>query len=351
MNESQVIELLKKIKYPGFSRDIVSFGIIANATLEESFVKVGLELTAQDPKIPQQLKKEIESLLLEEEDISNVEVEIKNKFEEQKTGNQVNTPNKLEGVKSIIAVASGKGGVGKSTISANLACALSKVLAETADGQPKVGLMDCDVYGPSIPQLMGSWDSPTLVEENIISPVVNYGVKIISMGSLVDEESPIVWRGPMIMKTIQQFTSNVDWGELDVLLIDLPPGTGDAQLSLTQILALDGVIIVTTPQKTAFDVAKRGARMFEKVNVPYLGVVENMSYFVNPQNEERSYPFGQGGGQVVADDLKTNLLAEIPLDEEIRMGGDHGVPIVIADPKHPASQEFLSLAERLVKKD
>ena len=205
------------------------------------------------------------------------------------------------------------------------------------------------MYGPSVPQLMGSVERPTVIGENRISPNINFGVKLISMGLLVDEESPIIWRGPMVMKTIQQFAENVDWGDLDFLLIDLPPGTGDAQLSLAQIMPLDGAIIVTTPQKTAFEVAKRGARMFEKVNIPLLGVVENMSFFKNTENGSKSYPFGKGGGEITAKALDTTLLAEIGLDEEIREGGDHGLPIVISDPENENSQLFLHLAEKLVK--
>ena len=192
----------------------------------------------------------------------------------------------LSKVKRIIAVASGKGGVGKSTLSVNLACALAKM--KNQEGEPlKIGLMDCDLYGPSVPLLIGASGRPELVGDNILAPVQSYGVKTISMGLLIDEESPVVWRGPMIMKTIQQFAHNVVWEELDYLMIDLPPGTGDAQLSLAQILPLDGALIVTTPQKAAVDVAKRGARMFEKVNVPILRVVENMSCLLDEQSGKK----------------------------------------------------------------
>jgi len=209
--------------------------------------------------------------------------------------------------------------------------------------------MDCDVYGPSVPLLIGASGQPQALGENLIAPVESYGVKVMSMGLLVDEETPVVWRGPMVMKTIQQFAGNVEWGELDILFIDLPPGTGDAQLSLAQTMPLDGVVIVTTPQKAAVDVARRGARMFEKVNVPILGVIENMSFLLNEETNEKSYLFGQGGGPTTAQALSTAFLGEIPIHEEIRMGGDHGVPITKSNPDHFASEAIRSVAKEIIE--
>ena len=209
--------------------------------------------------------------------------------------------------------------------------------------------MDCDVYGPSVPLLLGSTDRPKLIGENILAPNESFGIKLMSMGLLIDEESPVVWRGPMVMKTIQQFASNVEWGELDYLLIDLPPGTGDAQLSLAQTLPLNGAVIVTTPQKAAVDVARRGARMFEKVNVPILGVVENMSYLENPENGEKNFIFGQGGGDKTAQDLDTKLLGQVPLDQNVREGGDHGIPVVISHSECRASLAFKEIASKLME--
>ncbi len=213
----------------------------------------------------------------------------------------------------------------------------------------KIGLMDCDLYGPSVPLLIGTSDRPEMVGENTLAPVESYGVKTISMGLLIDEESPVVWRGPMIMKTIQQFAHNVVWGELDYLLIDLPPGTGDAQLSLAQILPLDGAILVTTPQKAAVDVARRGARMFEKVNVPILGVVENMSYLLEQESGKKNHLFGQGGGAATAQALKCAFLGEIPLHEEVRLGGDHGTPVVVNNPDNSASRELMEIARKITE--
>ena len=208
--------------------------------------------------------------------------------------------------------------------------------------------MDCDLYGPSIPLQLGISEQPSSIGENLLSPVENHGIKVMSMGLLVDEDTPVVWRGPMVMKTIQQFASNVEWGNLDYLLIDLPPGTGDAQLSLAQILPLDGVLIVTTPQKAAVEVARRGARMFSKVNVPILGVIENMSYLLDKQSGEKSFLFGQGGGSITAKNLETVFLGEIPLDEEIRQGSDHGIPVILGNPESPSSEAYLGIAEELL---
>jgi ATP-binding protein involved in chromosome partitioning len=213
----------------------------------------------------------------------------------------------------------------------------------------KVGLMDCDLYGPSVPLLIGASGRPEIVGDNILAPVESYAVKSISMGLLIDEESPVVWRGPMIMKTIQQFAHNVMWGELDYLLIDLPPGTGDAQLSLAQILPLDGAIVVTTPQKAAVDVARRGARMFEKVNVPILGVVENMSFLADETNGEKNYLFGQGGGTATAISLNCPFLGEIPLHEEVRLGGDHGTPVVVTNPDNISSKVIFEIANKITE--
>ena len=195
---------------------------------------------------------------------------------------------------------------------------------------------------------MGSNEKPQLLGENLLAPNESFGIKLMSMGLLIDEDSPVVWRGPMVMKTIQQFAANVEWGELDYLLIDLPPGTGDAQLSLAQTLPLDGAVIVTTPQKAAVDVARRGARMFEKVNVPILGVVENMSYIENPDDGGKIFLFGNGGGKQTAEDLETQFLGMVPLNQEVREGGDYGIPVIISNPECNSSVAIAEIASKLM---
>jgi len=250
-------------------------------------------------------------------------------------------PEKLPGIRHVIAVGSGKGGVGKSTVSVNLACALQHLGVA-------VGLLDCDIYGPSIPLMMGIRDRPTLSPAQKLVPPTNHGVKLMSMGFLIEGDAPVIWRGPMIMKTIQKFISDVEWGALDYLLVDLPPGTGDAQLSLCQTVPLDGGVIVTTPQEASLGVVRKGIGMFEKVNVPILGIVENMSYFITPTGD-RVEIFGHGGGRAEAERKKVPFLGEIPIYLKIREGGDTGRPVVAADPQSAPAQPFLRLAETLRK--
>ncbi|MBT7405169.1 MAG: Mrp/NBP35 family ATP-binding protein [Opitutae bacterium] len=350
MSEQLITDLLKQVNYPGFSRDIVSFGLIQETRFENGQAFVKVEISTADPTLPKVLKGEIENKLIQEESIQGVDIQIIVK--KPAVDRSTNTENKesavLPGVKKIVAIASGKGGVGKSTMAVNLACSIEQILSKDSSAPIKIGLMDCDVYGPSIPLLIGASGQPQALGDNLIAPIESYGIKVMSMGLLVDEETPVVWRGPMVMKTIQQFAANVDWGELDLLLIDLPPGTGDAQLSIAQVMPLDGVVIVTTPQKAAVDVARRGARMFEKVNVPILGVVENMSFLLNEENKEKSYLFGKGGGPMTAQALSTAFLGEVPLHEEIRMGGDHGLPIVVSNPDHFASKAITIVAKEIL---
>jgi ATP-binding protein involved in chromosome partitioning len=247
--------------------------------------------------------------------------------------------NRVPGIKKVIAVASGKGGVGKSTVSVNLSCALKFLGAE-------VGLLDCDIYGPSIPLMMGVHERPTISETQKLVPPENFGIKLMSMGFLLEGDQPVIWRGPMIMKTIQQFITEVEWGELDYLLVDLPPGTGDAQLSLCQTVPLDGGVIVTTPQEASLGVVRKGIAMFGKVNVPLLGIVENMSYFITPGGE-RVEIFGHGGGRAEAARKGIPFLGEIPIYTEIREGGDHGLPVVISAPEKAPAQAFIAVAETL----
>jgi ATP-binding protein involved in chromosome partitioning len=348
LDKESVQKALGQIRYPGYSRDIVSFGLVKGIEVTlEGKVSIGLAVTSADPEVPKKLYAEIEAAL-KALGAHSPEIAITvtvPKGAPPAAGAPV-APTKLPAdagvgkVKHIIAVASGKGGVGKSTFAVNLACALARALSD--QGRPgKVGLMDCDIYGPSVPLMIGVNGRPMLDGDTLI-PLENFGVKVMSMGLLIDADAPVVWRGPMIMKTISQFASNVRWGELDVLLIDLPPGTGDAQLSIAQAMALSGAIIVTTPQTAAVAVALRGAAMFAKVGVPILGVAENMS-FLEGADGSRQYLFGQGGGLKVATALQTILLGEVPLDQTIRVGGDHGIPVVISHPDSNPARVFRSV--------
>jgi ATP-binding protein involved in chromosome partitioning len=343
-------EALKQVKYPGFSRDIVSFGLVRSAAFAEGTAKVSVAITTSDPKVPTMLKAEIEKCLRAQPGVKDVIIELavsaaKAPPAPGTTGIAGGTA--PVGLKHSVAIASGKGGVGKSTFAVNLACALAQLLEKR--GRPgRVGLMDCDIYGPSVPLMMGLQGRPAIDGEMLV-PLERFGVKVMSMGFLVDDNTPVVWRGPMIMKTIQQFVQNVKWGELDVLLVDLPPGTGDAQLSLVQTLPLDGAILVTTPQTAATNIARKGGLMFQKVNVPLLGVAENMSWFEDANGNRQSL-FGEGGGAITAELLATTLLGQVPLFPEIRAGGDTGHPVTVNAPDSKPAQVFRSIAENLLAK-
>ncbi len=351
MDSTAITAALQTVRYPGFSRDIVSFGLVRDIRIEGGTVTVAIELTTSDPAVPEQIATEAKAAVEQVGGVESAAIELSVATPKSRPGTA--TPGApapvaaLQNVRSVIAVASGKGGVGKSSVSVNLACAFERIIGEA--GKPSaVGIMDCDIYGPSVPLMLGAAGRPE-VRDNLIVPITNFGVRAMSMGFLIDEDTPVVWRGPMVMKTIQQFAQNVDWGELELLIVDLPPGTGDAQLSLVQTLPLDGAVIVTTPQPAASNVARRGARMFEKVNVPLLGVIENMSYFEAPDGSRQEL-FGRGGGEIAADDLGTVLLGQIPLDPMIRVGGDNGIPVVISNPDCPAAREFVRVAETLHRK-
>lgn len=354
IDKETVQKALGQVRYPGFSRDILSFGLLRGIEVSPNGkVTVGLAVTTADPEIPKKLYNDIESALksvgIKEPEIAITVTVPKNTPTASTTSSDSKLPADagVKNAKYIVAIASGKGGVGKSTFAVNLACALARSLTEK--GKPgRVGLMDCDIYGPSVPLMMGVNTRPEM-EGEVLIPLENFGVKIMSMGLLIDADAPVVWRGPMIMKTISQFASNVRWGECEILLIDLPPGTGDAQLSIAQSMALSGAVIVTTPQTAAVSVALRGAAMFAKVGIPIIGVAENMSYLEDTQGT-RLYPFGQGGGLKVATTLNTELLGEVPLDTTVRQGGDLGIPIVISHPDSNAARVFKSVALTILHK-
>jgi ATP-binding protein involved in chromosome partitioning len=251
------------------------------------------------------------------------------------------TPVAYPNLGRVLAISSGKGGVGKSTVAVNLAVALAK-------SGMRVGLMDADIYGPNIPRMMGVTEPPPVIDEKI-QPLDAHGVKLISLGLLIERDQPAIWRGPIVMKIITQFLADVQWGQLDYLLVDMPPGTGDAQLSLVQATHVHGAVIVTTPQPVATGDALRGAKMFQRVGVPVLGIVENMSYLLCPHCGKPTAIFGSGGGQLLANELELPLLGEIPLFPPVREGGDSGVPIVISQPDSPAARALTALVEKIVQ--
>jgi ATP-binding protein involved in chromosome partitioning len=340
LTESEIRDALKAVKYPGYSRDVVSFGLIKQIDVNNGAVIVSMQLTSPSAEAAHQIKTESERVLKSLSGVNRVQVEIGQPAAapggaQNPWANQSRVP----GIRKIVAVASGKGGVGKSTVAVNLACALQRLGG-------RVGLLDCDIYGPSIPLMMGIHQRPTISADEKMVPPANHGVKLMSMGFLLDGDQPVIWRGPMIVKTIQQFFSAVEWGELDYLLVDLPPGTGDAQLTLCQTVPLDGGVVVTTPQEASLGVVRKGIAMFTKVNVPILGIVENMSYFTAPSGE-RVEIFGHGGGRAEADRQSIPFLGEIPIFTEIRVAGDQGYPVTISAPNQPPAQAFMKIAETL----
>ena len=336
----EVVTRLKEVRYPGFSRDIVSFGILQDMSLEGTDLKLRLKLTTPDPAVPEKIGKEIRDILKGYAPVKSVtiETEVAPPQSTATTG-----PQGIPGVRKIIAVASGKGGVGKSTVAANLA-------VQMAQQGLKVGLCDCDLYGPSQALMLGCREG-LRVEGGTerIFPAEVHGVKLMSMGMLLGDDSPAALRGPMVTRFTQQFLRQVAWDDLDVLVLDLPPGTGDIQLTIVQTVALDGALIVTTPQEVALIDARKAIAMFRKVNVEILGLVENMSYFSPPGSKERHAIFGSGGGAQEAQRQKVALLAEVPLDPLARQGGDEGKPVVLAAEASSAGEVFQKLGHQIIK--
>jgi ATP-binding protein involved in chromosome partitioning len=347
LTEEKVLEVLKTVRFPGLSRDIVSFGFVKDLAVGGGNVSFRLEIITESPRAAEEIQRDATEKLRSLPGVNAVTI----RLDLQQPGpapprGAAGVPppqeNILQEVRFKVAVASGKGGVGKSTVAANLALALTRV-------GHKVGLMDSDIYGPSQQMMMGISEKPFINESNQIVPIDRYGVKVMSLGFLMDVDQPVIWRGPMVMKAVEQFLQDVAWGKLDFLLIDLPPGTGDAQLTLTQKIHLSGAVIVTTPQDVSLIDARKGLAMFQKVNVPILGIVENMSYYICPKCGHREEIFKHGGGRRTAEQLKVPFLGEIPLDPKVAIGGDAGEPIVAADPKSGVTEAYLRIAEEIGK--
>ncbi len=343
--ENQIWETLRQVKFPGMSRDIVSFGFVKQVAVDAGQVEVGLHLATGNHEAAGQLKAEVQRALAALPGVAGINIRMSVaqpvKPEEAAQRAVMQNPDLIPGVDHVVAVASGKGGVGKSTVAANLAVSLAKLGL-------KVGLLDADIYGPSVPMMFGINEKPVIdSHKNRILPFERYGIKVMSLGFVLDADTPVIWRGPMIKKAIEQMLGDVEWGELDFLVVDLPPGTGDAQLTLSQAVPLAGAVIVTTPQDVSLIDARKGLAMFQKVNVPVIGIIENMSGFVCPHCGESTAIFKQGGGQRIAEKLETPFLGAVPLDPKIVEGGDAGRPIVVAEPSSQHAAIFRQIAERV----
>lgn len=334
-----VLEALSHIIDPDLGKDVVSLGFIKDLEVKDGKVSFAMELTTPACPVKEEMEKEARDRVGSMEGVKQVDVRMTSSVPKSPVGMDSSV---LPGVQHTVAVASGKGGVGKSTVAVNMAVTLA------AQGA-RVGLMDADIYGPSIPIMFGLKTARPDVRDGKLIPLERFGIRMMSLGFLAGEETPVIWRGPMVGKLIQQFLQDVDWGNLDYLIVDLPPGTGDAQLTLTQSAPLAGAVIVTTPQEVALEDVKRGVRMFEKVNVPVLGIVENMSYFVCNNCDTRHEVFSHGGGARAAAHFEVPFLGEIPIDPSIREGGDAGVPLVHGHPGSPSAIAFKTVTGEMAR--
>ena len=339
----EILEKLRSVKYPGFSRDIVSFGLVKDIEVAHGGVTVSLRTPSARADVISEIAAEVKRIVAAMDGVPAVEVTVE-QVQASRPAAAAAGPQPLAGVDHVIAVASGKGGVGKSTVAVNLALAMHSL------GR-SVGLMDADVYGPSLAMMVGgTGERPQVTPEKRIVPLRRFGIRYISIAHFVDAQAPIIWRGPMVAKAENEFLFNVEWGRLDCLVLDLPPGTGDAQLPITQRVALAGGIVVTTPQEIALLDVRRGIAMFQEAKVAVLGVVENMSYYLCRKCGHRHEIFGHGGGARLAAELGVPFLGELPLLHELRAGGDEASPLVAARPDHPASAVFREIAGTILER-
>lgn len=355
IRKEQILTALTHVLHPDYEKDLITLDLIQDLIIQEKYVSFTLELPAENKALAAELKKKCTEAIhkfVDKEAVLDITIGINiSKKRELEGGGEKDKPSPdtgqqqqppiLEGVKQIIAVASGKGGVGKSTVAANLAVSLSKA-------GHSVGLLDTDIYGPSIPTMFGVTERPNITTDKKLVPVFKHGVHLVSMGFLVDTDQAMIWRGPMVTSAVKQFMQEVRWGELDYLVLDLPPGTGDIQLTIVQTVPLTGAVIVSTPQTVALDDARKGVAMFGKVNVPVLGIVENMAYFTPPDMPEKKYYiFGKHGARKLARKLEVPFLGEIALQENIRDTSDTGTPVVESQPDSAAAKSFMQIGQRV----
>ena len=337
LEQREVLDALKVVRDPDLQRDIVSLGFIKNLSIDGGTVAFTIELTTPACPVKDQLRDQARAAVLQLPGVTSVDVALSARVREATGGDGGRQP--LEGVKNVIAVGAGKGGVGKTTLSVNLAIALAR-------SGSRVGVIDGDIYGPNVPIMLGLKTQLATDGQKII-PAEKYGLQVISMGFLTEDDAPIIWRGPMLHSALQQFFREVRWLNLDYLVIDMPPGTGDVALSLGQTVPVAGAVIVTTPQQVSLADSRRAVAMYKKLNIPTLGVIENMSYFVCTGCQKESDIFGSGGGETMAASLGVPFLGRIPLYQPIREGGDSGVPLMIAEPEAPAARAITVAAEQL----
>ncbi len=339
LDSRSVLDVLRPVQDPELRKSLVELNMIRNVKIDGGNVSFTLVLTTPACPLREFIVEDCQKAVKTLPGVTDVSVDVTAETPQQKS-----LPDRtgVPGVKNIIAISSGKGGVGKSTVAVNVAVALAQTGA-------KVGLLDADIYGPNDPTMLGLADAEIIVHSSekgdILEPAFNHGVKLVSMGFLIDRDQPVIWRGPMLNGVIRQFLYQVQWGELDYLIVDMPPGTGDAQLTLTQAVTMAGAVIVTTPQTVALLDSRKGLRMFQQMNVPVLGIVENMSYFIPPDLPDRQYDiFGSGGGSKTAAELGVPLLGCVPLEISTRVGGDSGVPIVVAEPDSASAKALGAIA-------
>jgi ATP-binding protein involved in chromosome partitioning len=337
ISETAVLDALKAVRDPDLNRDIVTLKFVKNLRIDEGRVAFSIELTTPACPMKDKMKEQARAVVAAIPGVTAVDIEMTAQVRAAITGDLSKTP--VPGVKNIIAVGAGKGGVGKTTVAVNLAIALSQCGG-------RVAIIDGDIYGPNVPLMLGIQTQLTTDGSKIV-PAEQYGIKLVSMAFLTGDDAPVIWRGPMLHGIIQQFFREVRWENIDYLIVDMPPGTGDIALSLSQTVPVSGSVVVTTPQIVSVADTRRAVRMYQKLNVPTLGLIENMSHFVCPECRHESDIFGKGGGESLAEELSIPFLGRIPIYEPIRIGGDTGVPITVGDRTSPAAQAFMAAAERL----